>query len=160
MLGEPRRAVPHETVEAIIDLVEAHYLHDFFAVQMVFFILVLYTSFSRTECPCPKTYAGREESGEEEDETVSVQYRRPPGPRAGDSPEPLRYWFQAGHRPPSRPPPTPRPPPGAVRAMSPPGHLGPGCCVFEYLGFGYQGNVLSDGRSNSRYQVVLAKDPS
>ena len=100
--GEPRRAVPHETVEAIIDLVEAHYLHDFFAVQMVFFILVLYTSFSRTECPCPKTYAGREESGEEEDETVSVQYRRPPGPRAGDSPEPLRYWFQAGHRPVTR----------------------------------------------------------
>ena len=58
--GEPRRAVPHETIEAIIDLVEARYLHDIFAVQMVFLILVLYYSFSRTECPCPKTYAGRE----------------------------------------------------------------------------------------------------
>ena len=45
---------------AIIDLVEAKYLHDLFAVQMVFLILVLYYSFSRTECPCPKTYAGRE----------------------------------------------------------------------------------------------------
>jgi len=58
--GEPRRAVPHDTIEAIIDLVEARYLHDLFAVQMVFLILVLYYSFSRTECPCPKTYAGRE----------------------------------------------------------------------------------------------------
>jgi hypothetical protein len=49
--GEPRRAVPHETIEAIIDLVEARYLHDIFAVQMVF--LVLYDSFSHTEFPCP-----------------------------------------------------------------------------------------------------------
>ena len=56
---EPRRAVPHAVVEAIIDMVEARYLHDFFAVQMVL-ILVLYYSFSRTECPCPKSYAGRE----------------------------------------------------------------------------------------------------
>jgi hypothetical protein len=55
--GEPRRAVPHETIEAIIDLVEARYLHDLFA---VFLILVLYYSFSRTECACPKTYTGRE----------------------------------------------------------------------------------------------------
>ena len=46
--GEPRRAVPHAVVEAIIDMVEARYLHDFFAVQMVFLILVLYYSFSRT----------------------------------------------------------------------------------------------------------------
>ena len=58
--GEPRRAVPHETIEAIIDLVEAQYSHDLFAVQMVFLILVLYYSFSRTECPCPKTYTGHE----------------------------------------------------------------------------------------------------
>ena len=58
--GEPRRAVPHAVVEAIIDMVEARYLHDFFAVQMVFLILVLYYSFSRTECPCPKSYTGRE----------------------------------------------------------------------------------------------------
>jgi hypothetical protein len=58
--GEPRRAVPHETIEAIIDLVVAQYLHDRFAVQMVFLILVLYYSFSRTECPCPKTYTGHE----------------------------------------------------------------------------------------------------
>ena len=57
---EPRRAVPHTIVEAIIDMVEARYLHDFFAVQMVFLILVLYYSFSRTECPCPKSYSGRE----------------------------------------------------------------------------------------------------
>jgi len=28
-------------------------------VQIVFLILVLYYSFSRTECPCPKTYTGR-----------------------------------------------------------------------------------------------------
>ena len=58
--GEPRRAVPHAVVEAIIDMVEARYLHDFFAVQMVFLILVLYYSFSRTECPCPKSFTGRE----------------------------------------------------------------------------------------------------
>ena len=58
--GEPRRAVPHAVVEAIVDMVEARYLHDFFAVQMVFLILVLYYSFSRTECPCPKSYTGRE----------------------------------------------------------------------------------------------------
>ena len=58
--GEPRRAVPHAVVEAIIDMVEARYLHDFFAVQMVFLVLVLYYSFSRTECPCPKSFTGRE----------------------------------------------------------------------------------------------------
>jgi hypothetical protein len=58
--GEPRRAVRHAVVEAIVDMVEARYLHDFFAVQMVFLILVLYYSFSRTECPCPKSYTGRE----------------------------------------------------------------------------------------------------
>ena len=32
----------------------SRYLHDFFL------ILVLYYSFSRTECPCPKSYSGRE----------------------------------------------------------------------------------------------------
>ena len=69
--GEPRRAVPHETIEAIIDLVEARYLHDLFAVQMVFLILVLYYSFSRTECPCPKTYTGRDSFDEARHWTVS-----------------------------------------------------------------------------------------
>ena len=69
--GEPRRAVPHETIEAIIDLVEARYLHDLFAVQMVFLILVLYYSFSRTECPCPKTYTGRDSFDEMRHWTVS-----------------------------------------------------------------------------------------
>ena len=35
-------------------------MHDLFTVQMVFLGALLYYSFSRTECPCPKTYAGRE----------------------------------------------------------------------------------------------------
>ena len=46
----------HRTIEAIIDLVEARYLHDLFAVQMVFLILVLYDSFSHTEFPCPDIF--------------------------------------------------------------------------------------------------------
>ena len=59
-----------------------------------------------------------EESGEEE---VILPYRGGgAGPRPGTSPEPVRYWFQAGYQPPERPPPTPRPPPGAPRAQSPP----------------------------------------
>ena len=59
-----------------------------------------------------------EESGEEE---VMLPYRGGgAGPRPGASPEPVRYWFQAGYQPPERPPPTPRPPPGAPRARSPP----------------------------------------
>ena len=55
--GEPRRATPHSVIEAILDVVR---LDDFFEVQFAFFMLVLYFSFSRTECPCPKTYKGRE----------------------------------------------------------------------------------------------------
>jgi hypothetical protein len=60
------------------------------------------------------------DENESDDGEVAISYRRPPGPREGDSPEPLRYWFQAGYQASARPPPTPRPPPGASRASSPP----------------------------------------
>ena len=61
------------------------------------------------------------EGGTDGEDEVVLPYRGGgAGPRPGASPEPVRYWFQAGYQPPARPPPTPRPPTGAPRAQSPP----------------------------------------
>ena len=54
--GEPRRRL---TVEALKDCLEACDPTSFADVQYALFILILYFTFSRTECPCPKTWTGK-----------------------------------------------------------------------------------------------------
>ena len=57
---EPRRRCPVEVVQRILRFILDHHSDSFFWVQMGFLILVLLYTFSRSECPCPKTFAGRE----------------------------------------------------------------------------------------------------
>ena len=54
---EPRRRCPVEVVSRILDAIN---LSSFVEVQLAFIILVLLYTFSRTECPCPKTFEGRD----------------------------------------------------------------------------------------------------
>ena len=61
--AEPRRRCPIEVVEKILDAIN---LNSFWEVQLALLILVCLFTFSRTECPCPKTYAGRESFDAEE----------------------------------------------------------------------------------------------
>ena len=56
--GEPRRRL---TVEALKDCLEACDESSFADVQYALFILILYFTFSRTECPCPKTWTGKQQ---------------------------------------------------------------------------------------------------
>ena len=53
--GEPRAAVPRELVEKILDLLDPSSFAD---VQLAVFILFLFFTFSRSECPCPKNHSG------------------------------------------------------------------------------------------------------
>ena len=53
---EPHRAASLEVVGKIIADADQS---DFEDVQFVAFMLTLLYSFSRSECPCPKTYTGR-----------------------------------------------------------------------------------------------------
>ena len=53
--GEPRLALPVADLEKILLAVD---LDDFLQVQFGFFLLVLFFTFSRSECPCPKTLDG------------------------------------------------------------------------------------------------------
>ena len=53
----PRRRCPVDVVGRILDAVN---LNSFVEVQLAFIILVLLYTFSRTECPCPKAFSGRE----------------------------------------------------------------------------------------------------
>ena len=55
--AEPRRRCPRSVVEKILDATD---LHSFREVQLAFIVLCLLYTFSRTECPCPKTFDGRE----------------------------------------------------------------------------------------------------
>merc|ERR1712185_862977 len=54
---EPRRAIPTTLMLRMAANVD---LDSFQAVQFQFFSLVLYYTFSRSECPCPKTFTGRD----------------------------------------------------------------------------------------------------
>ena len=54
---EPRRAVPIALLLAIADAVRPD---CFWEVQFMFFIVVLLFTFSRSECPCPKHFTGRD----------------------------------------------------------------------------------------------------
>ena len=55
--AEPRRRCPVDVVGRILDAVN---LDSFVEVQLAFIILCLLYTFSRTECPCPKAFSGRE----------------------------------------------------------------------------------------------------
>ena len=55
--GEPRRQVPLEAVRAILTSLDPS---DFEQAQFGLLLLVLLFTFSRTECPCPKTWDGRD----------------------------------------------------------------------------------------------------
>jgi hypothetical protein len=55
--GEPRRALPTAVIMAIGETID---LSNFSDVQFFFFCLILYFTFSRSECPCPKHYTGPE----------------------------------------------------------------------------------------------------
>ena len=57
---EPRKRVPMELISRMLDYILAH-PDEFWLQQMGFFILVLLYTFSRTECPCPKSHGGREQ---------------------------------------------------------------------------------------------------
>jgi len=55
--SEPRRRFRREVLEQLMDACD---LDCFESVQFIFFCLVLYCTFSRAECPCPKSFEGRE----------------------------------------------------------------------------------------------------
>ena len=55
--SEPRRALP---MELLIAMGEAVNTASFMDVQLYFFLLILFFTFSRSECPCPKHYTGPE----------------------------------------------------------------------------------------------------
>ena len=57
--GEPRKAVPFEVIDAMLDYV-LDGEDEFFMIQMAFLLIVLFYTFSRSECPCPKTVNGRQ----------------------------------------------------------------------------------------------------
>jgi hypothetical protein len=54
---EPRKQTPLDVVEAMLDACDDS---DFGDVQLKVLILTLLYTFSRSECPCPKSYTGRE----------------------------------------------------------------------------------------------------
>ena len=55
--GEPRRRFKLETLELILDDCDET---SFQYVQFVFFCLICIMTYSRSECPCPKSFTGRE----------------------------------------------------------------------------------------------------
>ena len=56
---EPRKRVPYEVISRILDYILSQE-PEFMLLQMGLLILVLLFTFSRTECPCPKTVNGRQ----------------------------------------------------------------------------------------------------
>ena len=58
--AEPRRRCPAKVVKSILEFIKDNHFDSFFWVQMGFLIILLLCSFSRSECPCPKTFTGRE----------------------------------------------------------------------------------------------------
>eukprot|EP00966_Prymnesium_polylepis_P217989 5044653-Prymnesium_polylepis.1 len=54
---EPRKATPMAVIRAIVEATDRT---DFGSVQLALFILVRLYTFSRSECPCPKSYTGRD----------------------------------------------------------------------------------------------------
>jgi hypothetical protein len=57
--AEPRRAIPRELIVQMLEACYANRMRSRF-VNFALFLLVLYFSFSRSECPCPKNFTGPE----------------------------------------------------------------------------------------------------
>ena len=55
--GEPRKRFPVAVLKRILESCD---MSDFLQVQMCFLCLVLLFTFQRSECPCPKSYNGRD----------------------------------------------------------------------------------------------------
>jgi hypothetical protein len=54
---EPRRALPMRLILAMLATVD---MDVFWEVQFAFFLIILLGTFSRSECPCPKTFTGKD----------------------------------------------------------------------------------------------------
>ena len=54
---EPRRALPMRLILAMLATVD---MNVFWEVQFAFFLIILLGTFSRSECPCPKTFTGKD----------------------------------------------------------------------------------------------------
>jgi len=54
---EPRRALPMRLILAMLATVD---MDEFWEVQFAFFLIILLGTFSRSECPCPKTFTGKD----------------------------------------------------------------------------------------------------
>ena len=58
--GTPRKRIEHSVIDALLrDIYENHW-DSRIRVQLGLVVLVLYFTFSRTECPCPKTFSGQD----------------------------------------------------------------------------------------------------
>ena len=55
--SEPRRAIPKALLRRMLETVN---VNVFWEVQWALFVLILFFTFSRTECPCPKNFTGEE----------------------------------------------------------------------------------------------------
>ena len=58
VVGEPRRQVPLETVRSMLESLDPTVFEQ---AQLGLLLNVLLFTFSRTECPCPKTWTGRDQ---------------------------------------------------------------------------------------------------
>ena len=55
--SEPRRAIPKAVILEMLDAVDES---EFWEVQFAFFLVVMFFTFSRSECPCPKHFTGED----------------------------------------------------------------------------------------------------
>ena len=56
--GTPRKRIEHDVIEALLrDICDNHW-DDRVKVQFGLVVLILYFTFSRTECPCPRSFTG------------------------------------------------------------------------------------------------------
>lgn len=56
---EPRRAIPVQLLTSVARYILLRHSTEFRWVQFMFFALVLFFTFSRSECPCPKSFTGK-----------------------------------------------------------------------------------------------------
>ena len=58
--GTPRKRIEHDVIEALLLDIYGNHWDDRVEVQFGLVVLILYFTFSRTECPCPKTFTGQD----------------------------------------------------------------------------------------------------
>ena len=54
--GTPRKRIEHSVIDALLRDIYTNHWDSRVRVQLGLVVLVLYFTFSRTECPCPKTF--------------------------------------------------------------------------------------------------------